>query len=60
MTAPERPSAVAYCAQCPWSARHTADDVVEVATVLRTLLLTHIRDRHGDIGEPQPDDIVSS
>lgn len=47
--APRTVHATVTCAHCPWEARSTGDNGIEVAIFLRTRLLEHVAARHPDV-----------
>jgi hypothetical protein len=42
--------ATVACGHCPWTAVHVGDNVHEVGTFLRALLLRHVAERHPELG----------
>ena len=44
----QKVSATARCQYCAWAARHSGENVIEVATFLRRLCIEHTETMHAD------------
>jgi hypothetical protein len=45
-------TAVAHCAHCPWQAKITGDDMIDIVGSLRKILIDHVMTDHPErVGE---------